>query len=171
MTTMEMYKILRAYNTYIANEFSGKEALTAIPEDGILGMANTTYKDEHFLVKIQVDFDLNELSYTSYIDGKLVLSEDRSDRSADDIADEMTHSDFSGMIEGVLGKCPEFIEEKKNQIIPKVMGEFRELMDDLIQDIEDSMMSGWVDAKISSAIDYLETQLIEEKKLALIGNY
>lgn len=167
MTTMEMYRILRAYNTYAANEFSSEEPLTAIPENGILGMANTTYEDEHFLLEIQVDFDLNELAYLSYIDGNLVFSEDRSDRSADDIADEMTHTDFSGMIEAVWDKCAEIVEEKKKKRIPEVIKDFREKMEFLMEDVENELMSGGVDSRLSSAFDYLTTQLINERELAL----
>lgn len=167
MTTMEMYMILRAYNTYAANEFSSEEPLTGIPEDGILGMANTTYEDEHLLLEIQVDFDLNELAYFSYIDGNLVLSEDRSDRSSDDIADEMAQADFNGMIEAVWDKCAEIVEEKKKKRIPEVIKDFREKMEFLMEDVENELMSGWVNSKLSSALDYLSTQIINERELAL----
>lgn len=71
-------RMLYSYNSYCADEFDN-EPLEAWPEDGVVGLAYTTYEFEekyNFEHEIQVDFNINEMKYKCYIDGVLVHEED-----------------------------------------------------------------------------------------------
>ena len=92
-----MDRLLKAINCYFVKEFDDKAILKKLPEDGIIHLAYTTYDfgvdKEH---EIQVDFDLNNLRYLNYIDGILVIIEERV--SLSDFIEEIENCDFDDVI-------------------------------------------------------------------------
>ena len=71
-------RMLYSYNSYCADEFDN-EPLEAWPEDGVVGLAYTTYEfEEKYWIEhsIQVDFNVKEMKYKCYIDDVLVHEED-----------------------------------------------------------------------------------------------
>jgi len=96
--TKEYWKaeMLDAYNSYTACEFNS-EPIEAWPEDGVIGLAYTTYEFEEkyfFEHEVQVNFDLNDMKFKGYIDDVLVYEETWT---AQDFIDSMG-SDFDSMI-------------------------------------------------------------------------
>ena len=104
-----MCNLLKAVNIYLAREFDSDSALDKIPEDGIFHLAYTTYEfgdgKEH---EIQVDFDLLNLKYLNYIDGILVLEEERE--CEQEFIDEMKACEFDDIIRDVVRKGFELYE-------------------------------------------------------------
>ena len=105
----KMCNLLKAVNRYLVREFGEDAALDRIPEDGIFHLAYTTYEfgdeEEH---EIQVDFDLLNLKYLNYIDGKLVLEEPRE--CEQEFIDEMKACEFDDIIRDVVHKGFELYE-------------------------------------------------------------
>ena len=97
MTSKE--KLLMAINCYMEREF--EDSLEALPEDGIIHLAYTTYDfgdgEEH---EVQVDFDMNAMEYRNYIDDELALTEDRE--SLDEVAEEISCCGFDDIIRQVV---------------------------------------------------------------------
>ena len=105
----KMRDLLKAVNRYLVREFDSDSALEKIPEDGIFHLAYTTYEfgddKEH---EIQVDFDLLNLKYLNYIDGVLVLEEERE--CEQEFIDEMKACEFDDIIRDVVRKGFELYE-------------------------------------------------------------
>ena len=105
----KMCDLLKAVNRYLRREFDEYAVLKRIPEDGIFHLAYTTYEfgdgKEH---EIQVDFDLLNLKYLNYIDGKLVLEEPRE--CEQEFIDEMKACEFDDIIRDVVHKGFELYE-------------------------------------------------------------
>ena len=105
----KMCNLLKAVNRYLVREFDEDAKLERIPEDGILALAYTTYAvgddKEH---ELQVDFDLLNLKYLNYIDGKLVLEESRE--CEQEFIDEMKACEFDDIIRDVVHKGFELYE-------------------------------------------------------------
>ena len=75
MTEAEKRKVLEAFNDYIGREYN-ENPWDELPEDGILPIAYTTYEfddDYKYTHEIQVNFNLNDMSWYNYIDDELVL--------------------------------------------------------------------------------------------------
>ena len=98
-----MCDLLKAVNRYLVREFDSDSALEKIPEDGIFHLAYTTYEfgddKEH---EIQVDFDLRYLEYFNYIDGEVVLIEQRE--TEQEFIDEMESCGFDDIIRDCVRK-------------------------------------------------------------------
>lgn len=76
-------EMLDAYNDYTASEFNS-EPIEAWPEDGVVGLAYTTYEFEEkyfFEHEIQINFDINRMKYLCYIDDVLVHEEEWSEET------------------------------------------------------------------------------------------
>ena len=112
--TEDYYKadMLGAFNDYCANEFDN-EPIEAWPEDGIIGLAYTSYEFEeeyNFEHEIQVNFDINEMKYKCYIDDVLVHEEDwtaesfveNMNASFEDLIRDAVHIGFDMGDEGLL---------------------------------------------------------------------
>lgn len=93
-------EMLDAYNDYVSQEFDDRP-MEKFPENGILGLAYTTYEFEDkydFSHEIQAEFDLNEMKYKGYIDDVLVIEEAWTPQ---DFIDSMG-ADFDSMIYGIV---------------------------------------------------------------------
>ena len=106
---VKMCDLLKAVNRYLVREFDEDAKLERIPEDGIFHLAYTTYEfggeEEH---EIQVYFDLLNLKYLNYIDGKLVLEEPRE--CEQEFIHEMKACEFDDIIRDVVRKGFELYE-------------------------------------------------------------
>ena len=106
---VKMCDLLKAVNRCLVREFDEDAALKRIPEDGIFHLAYTTYEfgdeEEH---EIQVDFDILNLKYLNYIDGKLVLEEPRE--CEQEFIDEMKACEFDDIIRDVVRRGFELYE-------------------------------------------------------------
>lgn len=92
-----MDRLLKTINSYFLKEFDEKAMIAALPEDGIIHLAYTTYEfDDDKEHELQVDFDLKSLSYLNYIDEILVLKEERE--SLLDFIEEIESCDFDDII-------------------------------------------------------------------------
>ena len=97
----EKQELINSVNCYLEREFG--ESIQDIPEDGILHLAYTTYElGDGVEREIQVDFDLNNLKYLNYIDGKLVLEEPRE--CEQEFIDEMKACEFDDIIRECVHK-------------------------------------------------------------------
>ena len=98
-----MCDLLKAVNRYLVREFDEDAKLERIPEDGIFHLAYTTYEfGDGKVHEIQVDFDLLNLKYLNYIDGKLVLEEPRDCLS--DFINEIEGCNYDDMIRNSIDK-------------------------------------------------------------------
>ena len=104
-------EFLELVSEYTMEEFGEK----CIAEDGVVHLAYTTYIfDRHskYEREIQVDFDINRMSFMNYIDGELVLEEKRE--SLKDVGEEIAGCSFEDIIRDCVYKGYElYFEEEK----------------------------------------------------------
>lgn len=106
--TIEIMNIIKAISRdrlviLVTHEREFGESIQDIPEDGILHLACTTYElGDGVEREIRVVFDLKSLKYLNYIDGELVLEEQRDCLS--DFINEIDVCDFDDVIRSVVHK-------------------------------------------------------------------
>ena len=102
--------LMDALNNYFISEFGEDSAISAIPNDGIIHLAYTTYEfGDDEIRDVQVDFDLANLKYLNYIDDELVLEERRE--SIEAFIEELSRCDFDAIIADCVRKGFELFGE------------------------------------------------------------
>lgn len=94
-------EFLELASEYTMEEFGEK----CIAEDGVVHLAYTSYtfdSDGKYERDIQVDFDINRMSFMNYIDGELVLEEKRE--SLKDVGEEISGCSFEDIIRDCVFK-------------------------------------------------------------------
>ena len=67
-------KLIDALNDYYIDE--GWDIIDRLPDSGIIGLGHTTSDlDDDYEHDIEIEFNLNSLSYRNYIDGNMILEE------------------------------------------------------------------------------------------------